>query len=104
MSFHLVRRVSSGSALRLISLAVVVFAIALLTASVTPAQDNKSQTQSGMSNLQRFEIMRSKLEAMRRSLDNAIAVINSKDNGNKEKNADDPRERLRGLGKEVGSV
>jgi archaellum component FlaC len=104
MSFHLVRRVSSRSALRLISLVVVLFAIALLTASVTPAQDNKSQTQSGMSNIQRFEIMRSKLEAMRRSLDNAIAAINSKDSGNKEKNADDPRERLRGLEKEVGSV
>ena len=104
MSFHLVRRVSSRAALRLILLTVVLFALALLTASVTPAQDNKSQTQSGMSNLQRFEIMRSKLEAMRRSLDNAIAAINSKDTANKEKSADDPRERLRGLEKEVGSV
>ena len=48
--------------------------------------------------------MRSKLESMRRSLDSAIAAINAKDTGSKEKNPDDPRERLRGLDKEVGSV
>jgi outer membrane protein assembly factor BamD len=104
MFFHLVRRVSSSGALRLISLAVALFAIALLTAGITPAQDNKSQAQTGLTNLQRFDIMRAKLDAMRRSLDNAIAAINSKDTDNKEKNPDDPRERLRGLEKEVGSV
>ena len=48
--------------------------------------------------------MRSKLESMRRSLDSAIAAVNAKDTGSKEKNPDDPRERLRGLDKEVGSV
>jgi outer membrane protein assembly factor BamD len=107
MSFPLVRGVSSRGPLRLISLAVALFAIALSTAGVASAQGaqgNKPQSQSGLTNIQRFDIMRSKLETMRRSLDNAIAAINSKDSGNKEKNPDDPRERLRGLEKEVGSV
>src|SRR5712691_3064281 len=48
--------------------------------------------------------MRSKLDAMRRSLDSAIAAINAKDTGDKKKNPDDPRERLRSIEKEVGSV
>jgi outer membrane protein assembly factor BamD len=91
--------------LRLISLAVALFAIALSTAGVTHAQASKNQSgQTGLSNLQRIDIMRSKLETMRRSLDSAIAGVNAKDSGGKEKNPDDPRERLRGLEKEVGSV
>lgn len=104
MLFPLVRRVTSSGAPRLISLAVALFAIALLTTGVTPAQTNKSQAQAGLTNLQRFDIMRAKLEAMRRTLDSAIAGINAKDSGSKEKNPEDPRERLRGLEKEVGSV
>lgn len=56
------------------------------------------------SNMQRLNIMKSKLDAMRRSLSSAIAAMNSGDKGDKEKNADDPRERLRGLDKEVGSL
>jgi outer membrane protein assembly factor BamD len=51
-----------------------------------------------------MDVMRSKLEAMRRSLDSAIAGLNAKDTGNKEKNPDDPRTRLRNLEKEVGSI
>src|SRR5258706_11908902 len=51
-----------------------------------------------------MDIMRSKLESVRRSLDSAIAAMNAKDTGKKEKNPDDPRERVRGLDKEVGSV
>jgi outer membrane assembly lipoprotein YfiO len=104
MSFPLTRTVSPRGALRLISLAVF-FAIALSTAVVASAQVNKNQpAETGLSNLQRLDIMRSKLESMRRSLDSAIAAMNAKDTGSKEKNADDPRERLRGLDKEVGSV
>jgi outer membrane protein assembly factor BamD len=103
MSFPLVRRVSPRSALLLISLAVV--AIALSATGVTSAQGSKNQTtQTGLSNLQRMDIMRSKLEGMRRSLDSAIAAINAKDTASKEKNPDDPRERLRGLSKEAGSI
>ncbi|MDX6404212.1 MAG: outer membrane protein assembly factor BamD, partial [Blastocatellia bacterium] len=103
MSFPLVRRVSPRGALLLISLAVV--AISLSTARVTSAQGSNNQTtQTGLSNLQRMDIMRSKLEGMRRSLDSAIAAINAKDTASKEKNPDDPRERLRGLSKEAGSI
>jgi outer membrane protein assembly factor BamD len=105
MSFPLVQRVSPRGILRLISVAVALFAIASSTAGVTRAQGSKSQSaQTGLSNLQRIDIMRSKLESIRRSLDSAIAGINAKDSGSKEKNPDDPRERLRGLEKEVGSV
>jgi outer membrane protein assembly factor BamD len=61
------------------------------------------QGQNDLSNMQRLTVMRSRLEAMRRSLTAAIAAMNSGDKGDK-KNADDPRERLRGLDKEVGSI
>lgn len=71
---------------------------------VAAATLSSPQGQNDASNLQRLNIMRSKLEAMRRSLSSAIAAINSGDKGDKEKNADDPRERLRGLDKEVGSL
>ena len=109
MFFPLVRRVGPGDALLRISLgislAVALLGIAFSTAGVTSAQGNKSQSaQTGLSNLQRLDIMRSKLESMRRSLDSAIAAVNANDSGKKEKNPDDPRERLRGLEKEVGSV
>ncbi|MDQ2976927.1 MAG: hypothetical protein M3R69_16140, partial [Acidobacteriota bacterium] len=60
-------------------------------------------TQSELSALQRLDVMRSKLESMRRSLNSAIssmAAPSEKD----QKNPDDPRERLRGLDKEVGSI
>jgi len=104
MSFPLMRRVSYRRPLRLISFAVALFAVTLSLSGIASAQSNKGQSQSGLTNIQRFDIMRSKLEAMRRSLDNAIAAMNAKDSGSKEKNPDDPRQRLRGLEKEVGSV
>ena len=63
-----------------------------------------AQGQSDASNTQRLNVMRSKLEAMRRSLGSAIAALNAGDKGDKEKNADDPRVRLRGLDKETGSL
>src|SRR4051812_2304274 len=55
---------------------------------------------------QRLEILRSKLESMRRSLDSALASMNAKDTGDKgdKTDAEDPRNRLRGLQKEVSSV
>src|SRR5947209_3158946 len=55
--------------------------------------------------------MRSRLDAMRRSLNNCIATLNAQDNGQQQQNrgqhnasSDDPRQRLRGLLKEVESV
>lgn len=62
-------------------------------------------TQSDLVPLQRLDVMRSKLDSMRRSLNSAIASIEPKSAGDKDKkNPDDPRERLRGLDKEVGSI
>jgi outer membrane protein assembly factor BamD len=104
MSFPLVQRNNPFGVYRLFLLALALLAIGMSTAGAL-AQDNKSQsTQTGLSNLQRLDVMRSRLESMRRSLDSAIAGINAKDTGSKDKNPDDPRERLRGLDKEVGSV
>jgi len=104
MSFPFMCSAGDRWSLRLDSLAVALFAVILLTSGVASAQGNKNQAQSGLSNIQRLDITRSKLEAMRRSLDNAIAALNAKDSGSREKNADDPRERLRSLEKEVSSV
>jgi outer membrane protein assembly factor BamD len=104
MSFPLVRRVSSPGLLHMIAVGFAICAIALSTTGLSRAQGSKSQSQTGLSNAQRMDVMRSKLEAMRRSLDNAIAAMNAKDSGDKTRNPEDPRERLRGLDKEVGSV
>src|SRR5438128_1526065 len=88
---------------RLILILLATLTMALSNATNSPAQ-RKNDNQSGLSNLQRLDVMRSKLDAMRRSLDNAIAGLNAKDAGDSKKNPDDPRERLRSLEKEVGSV
>jgi outer membrane protein assembly factor BamD len=112
MSFHLTRARLRIIAQRLPLALAVAALIATVSSAAFSQRDNKSQTQSGLSNVQRMEIMRSKLETMRHSLDNAVAAIPAKETGDKtknadsdkSKNADDPRERLRGLSKEVGSV
>ncbi|PYS75347.1 MAG: hypothetical protein DMF73_00955 [Acidobacteria bacterium] len=104
MSFPLTR-LNLRMFARQIPLAFVIGAAIFSLSSVALSQrDNKSQTQSGLSNVQRMDIMHSKLEAMRRSLESAISGVTAKDTGNKTNNADDPRARLRGLSKEVGSV
>jgi outer membrane protein assembly factor BamD len=104
MSFPLVRSVSFRGALTMICLTCAVLALVISSAASVSAQGSNRQAQSGLSNVQRMDVMRSKLDAMRRSLDNAISALGAKDSGSKEKNADDPRARLRGLEKEVGSV
>ena len=90
-----------------------IFAAITLAAAITSLsqiafsqKDNKSQVQSGMSSVQRMDVMRSKLEAMKRSVDSAVAAMPApaKESGDKAKVTDDPRERLRGLSKEVNSV
>src|SRR6266852_8349137 len=103
MSFSLVRSVSARG-LRGIAFVSAICAVVLSSAAFAAAQGSGSQAQTGLSTIQRMDVMRSKLEAMRRSLDSAIAGLNAKDTGDKKKNPDDPRERLRGLDKEVGSV
>ena len=51
---------------------------------------------------QRLDVMRSRLETIRRTLNSAIAGLNAKDKG--EESADDPRTRLSGLEKETGKL
>ena len=104
MSLSLVRKVPHLGLLNPLVLALAISVLILSIAAAAFAQGGKTSIQSGQSNMQRLDVMRSKLEAMRRSLDSAIAAINAKDTGDKKKNPDDPRERLRGLDKEVGSV
>lgn len=102
MFFSFTRIVKARFSLGALALLFVISGMAFATAN---AQANKTgQTQSELSNRQRLDVMRSKLEAMRRSLESAIAGINAKDTGDKTKNPDDPRERLRGLAKDVASV
>ena len=89
------------------TLQIAVLIAALLAPCLSPKAvfaQQPQQGQSDLSNTQRLNVMKSKLEAMRRSLSSAIAAVNSSDNGDKAKNADDPRARLRGLDKEVGSL
>jgi len=106
MSFHSTRARLRTFSHRLISAITVAAAITSLTPIAFSQKDNKAQVQSGLSNPQRMDVMRQKLEAMKRSLDSAAAAMPApaKDSGDKTKAADDPRERLRGLSKEVNSV
>jgi outer membrane protein assembly factor BamD len=58
---------------------------------------------SQLSAMQRIDVMRSKIETMRRTLNSALAGLNAKDKGEKA-TADDPRVRLGGLEKEAGKL
>ncbi|HBB86929.1 MAG TPA: hypothetical protein DC047_04885 [Blastocatellia bacterium] len=80
---------------QLVICAALVFALAGAAWSQGAASD--------LSTVQRIDVMRSKLEAMRRSLSSAIASLGAA-NEKEKKNADDPRQRLRGLDKEVSSI
>src|SRR5438445_1958734 len=103
MSFSHVRKIQRHGISRLAFFIAGIALMILFLSSLAMAQGG-SQTPSGLSNGQRLDVMRSKLEAMRRSLDSAIAGMNAKDSSDKTKDADDPRARLRGLDKEVGSL
>ena len=77
------------------------FCILLALAPAALAQ----RTQTELSTPQRLDVMTSKLESMRRSLNSAISAMNPSDkNKDTKPNADDPVVRLRGLEKEVGSL
>ncbi len=94
---------SIGRTLCLISIAI---GLAGFSPATAPAFGQQSQkpAQSELSNVQRLNVLRSKLESMRRSLESAIAGMNAQDTADKKANPDDPRERLRGLTKEVTSI
>src|SRR5688572_18990892 len=85
---------------RFIALATLCVAL-LLTA--TPIARAQEKPQSDLSALQRLDVMRSKLETLRRSLNNAISSLPQKSSEKKEA-VDDPKKRLQGLEKEVSSI
>jgi outer membrane protein assembly factor BamD len=64
----------------------------------------KSGGQTELSTVQRLDVMSSKLDLMRRSLNAAIKAIEPKTDKDKKVNADDPVMRLKGLEKEVASL
>ncbi|HWS87025.1 MAG TPA: outer membrane protein assembly factor BamD [Pyrinomonadaceae bacterium] len=61
------------------------------------------QGSSQLTPIQRLDVMRSKLDVMRRTLNSAIAGLNAKEKA-AEATADDPRARLGGLEKEAGKL
>ena len=87
---------------RFISVMAVCVALSLCLVGNTFAQTG-NQTKD-LSPHQRLELMRSKLETMRRSLNSAINSLPTKAGDKDKPNPDDPRERLRGLDKEIGSI
>ncbi|MBV9957694.1 MAG: hypothetical protein JO360_04700, partial [Acidobacteria bacterium] len=85
-------------------LAVIALCAVLLTGLVPVAWAQEAQG----SNAQRLEVLRSKLDGMKRSLNSAIANINAQESGDKEKDKKTPEAeaitRLRGLEREVSSI
>jgi outer membrane protein assembly factor BamD len=82
---------------RLLICTTLVFALA----AAALAQGGTAQSE--LPPLQRLDVMRSKLDGMRRSVNSAISSMGSQ-SASEKKNPDDPRERLRGLDKEIGSL
>ena len=84
-------------------LLVVVLVLGLFSSALA---QGTARPQNDMSTVQRLDVMRSKLEALHRSLNSAIAGIPEKaqDKNKKAPDADDPRVRLQGLDKEVSSI
>ena len=85
---------------RLSAQSVICAALVLALAVTVLAQGG---AQSDLAPLQRMDVMRSKLDGMRRSLSSAISSMPAP-SASEKKDPDDPRERLRGLEKEVGSL
>ncbi len=93
---------TSTRSYRVLQIAILI--AAMLAPGLTQVRVLAQQGRSDLSNTQRLNVMKSKLEAMRRSLSSAIAAINSSDKGDKTKTPDDPGQRLRGLDKEASSI
>ena len=87
-------------------LAAIAFCAILLSGLVPSMSAQETQVEGNR--VQRLEVMRSKLDAMRRSLNSAIANVNSKDSDGKDLAKNSPEgealTRLRGLEHEVSSV
>jgi outer membrane protein assembly factor BamD len=85
----------------ILSLLAVVLSLGLFGSA---SAQTTARSQSDMSPLQRLDVMRSKLEALRRSLSSAIAGLPAADKSKKTTDAEDPRVRLQGLEKEASSI
>ncbi len=79
---------------------LVVLSAVLALGTLVPAA---SAQQSQLSSTQRLDIMRSRLDTMRRTLNSAIAGMGAQDTKQKP-SPDDPRVRLSGLEKETGKL
>ncbi len=83
----------------------IVAAFGVATSNIVFAQNTSRAQNNDASPIQRLDIMRSRLETMRRLLGNALAAMNARDdNSKKNSSADDPRQRLRGLEQEASSI
>ncbi len=80
---------------KVLTCAVLLFSLSGIAAA--------QQGGSDLPTLQRLDVMRSKLESMRRSLNSAVSSMAAPTEQEK-KNPDDPRNRLKGLDKEVGTL
>lgn len=81
--------------------------VAVFGLSQTAFGQQRTGGQTEVSTAQRLEVLSSKLDLMRRSLNSAIAAMpedKSKDSKDKKANPDDPAVRLKGLEKEVSSL
>ncbi|HEX8175621.1 MAG TPA: outer membrane protein assembly factor BamD [Pyrinomonadaceae bacterium] len=85
-----------------VAICAILFMSVSAPVSVLGQQSGTQQAGSDATPNQRLEVLRSRLDAMRRSLNGALAGFNAQDKS--EKTADDPRERLRGMEKEAGSI
>jgi TolA-binding protein len=91
--------------MRLRNFLTATLSAALLLGAIPAASLRASaaaRQQSQLSPTQRLDVMRSRLETIRRTLNSAIAGLNAKDKG--EESADDPHKRLSGLEKETGKL
>lgn len=85
------------------SVAICAMLVLSVPSALFARQGGSQQSASEGTPAQRLDVLRSRLEALRRSLNGALAGFNAQDKNDK-KSAEDPRERLRGLEKEAGSV
>ena len=86
---------------------LALFCVAVFGLFQTAFGQQRTGGQTELSTAQRLDVLSSKLDLMRRSLNSAIAAMpedKSKDSKDKKANADDPAVRLKRLEKEVSSL
>lgn len=85
-------------------LILTVFCSLVFGLPMTGFAQQRTGGQTELSTNQRLDVMASKLDLMRRSLNAAIRVMETKTDKDKKANADDPVMRLKGLEKEVSTL